>query len=137
MVIGTNKGSYVAGGVRTTSQRLIDERGSLVSTSNPTDIAVRGRGMIPVTTEASVQVTNGDNPMMLATTGSFRTDSQGYLRSEAGLVLMGWPALPDGTVPPYPRDAADGLEPIQINNNHYFHRNRCLWLFCYSTCYHH
>ena len=119
MVIGTNKGSYVAGGVRTTSQRLIDERGSLVSTSNPTDIAVRGRGMIPVTTEASVAVGNGENPLMLATTGSFRTDSQGYLRSEAGLILMGWPALTDGTVPPYPRDAPEGLKPVRINNNQF------------------
>jgi len=118
-VIGTNKGSYVAGGVRTTSQRLIDERGSLVSTSNPTDIAVRGRGMIPVTTEASVAVGNGENPLMLATTGSFRTDSQGYLRSEAGLILMGWPALTDGTVPPYPRDAPEGLKPVRINNNQF------------------
>ncbi|SEW41417.1 flagellar hook protein FlgE [Cognatiyoonia koreensis] len=119
MVIASNRGAYSAGGVRTTSQRLIDERGSLVSTSNPTDLAVRGRGMLPVTTEASVQVGNGDNPLLLATTGSFRTDSQGYLRSEAGLVLMGWPALPDGTVPPYPRDAPDGLRPIQINNNQF------------------
>jgi len=119
LVIGTNRGAYVAGGVRTTNQRLIDERGSLVSTSNPTDIAVRGRGMIPVTTETSLAVGNGDTPMLLATTGSFRPDSNGYLRSEAGLVLMGWPALADGTVPPFPRNAPDGLEPIQINNNQF------------------
>lgn len=119
MVIGSNRGTYVAGGVRTTNQRLIDERGSLVSTSNSTDIAVRGRGMIPVTTEASVSVGNGENPLLLATTGSFRTDNQGFLRSEAGLILMGWPALPDGTVPPYPRDAPDGLRPVKVNNNQF------------------
>ena len=119
LVIQNSRGTYSAGGVRTTVQRLIDQRGSLVSTSNPTDLAVRGRGMLPVTPEASVQVANGEHPLLLATTGSFRTDSQGFLRSEAGLILMGWPALPDGTLPPYPRDSIEGLEPIRINSNQF------------------
>ena len=34
-----------------------------------------------------------------------------------GLVLLGWPALPDGTFPTYARDTADALEPVQINVN--------------------
>ena len=119
MVIENSRGSYSAGGVRVTTQRLIDQRGSLVSTSNPTDIAVRGRGMVPVTPESSVAVTNGENPLLLQTTGSFRPDSQGYLRSQSGLVLMGWPALPDGTIPTYPRDSVDGLEPVRINSNQF------------------
>ena len=119
MVIDNSRGTYAAGGVRTTVQRLIDERGSLVSTSNPTDLAVRGRGLLPVTTQPSVNVDNGENPLLLATTGSFRTDSQGYLTSQSGMVLMGWPAEPDGTVPTYPRDAIDGLEPIRINANQF------------------
>ncbi len=119
MVIENSRGSYSAGGVRTTSQRLIDQRGSLVSTSNPTDIAVRGRGMVPVTLESSVAVGNGENPLLLQTTGSFRPDADGYLRSEAGLVLMGWPANPDGTIPVYPRDSVDGLQPVRINSNQF------------------
>lgn len=51
LVIGGHAGSgtYSAGGVRTTTQRLIDEHGPLISTSNPMDIAVGGRGMLPVT----------------------------------------------------------------------------------------
>jgi len=102
MVIANSVGTYSAGGVRTTVQRLIDERGSLVSTSNPTDLAVRGRGMLPVTPKPSVAVDNGENPLLLATTGSFRTDSQGYLTSQNGMVLMGWPAETDGTVPTFP-----------------------------------
>ena len=48
MVIGHSKGGYTAGGVRTTNMRLIDDEGSLISTSNATDLAVQGRGMIPV-----------------------------------------------------------------------------------------
>lgn len=119
MVIENGRGTYSAGGVRTTTTRLIDQRGSLVTTANATDIAVRGRGMVPVTPESSVNVQNGENPLLLATTGSFRPDAQGYLTSPAGLVLMGWPALPDGTIPTYPRDAIDGLEPIRINANQF------------------
>lgn len=110
---------YSAGGVRTSSFRLIDEQGSLVGTNNPTDLAVRGRGFLPVAQASEVGVGNGSNQMFLTSTGSFRTDANGVLRSESGLVLMGWPAQPDGTIPPYPRDTSDGLEPVQINVNQF------------------
>lgn len=119
MVIEGTRGTYSAGGVRTTSHRLIDQRGSLVSTANATDIAVRGRGMVPVAMQSSVAVDNGDNPLLLQTTGSFRPDNEGYLRSQGGLVLMGWPANPDGSIPPFPRDSVDGLEPVRINSNQF------------------
>ena len=117
MVISSSGGTYAAGGTRSTTQRLINVSGPLVSTSNPTDLAVRGRGMIPVAQRSDVTGGNGDPQMLLATTGSFRTDADGYLASESGLVLMGWPALPDGTIPTYPRDTSDGLEPVQVNVN--------------------
>lgn len=111
--------SYSAGGVTTATTRLTDERGSLVSTSNSTDLAVRGRGFLPVTQSSEVEVGNGSNQMFLTSTGSFRTDADGYLSSESGLVLLGWPALADGTIPAYPRDTSDGLEPVQINVNQF------------------
>lgn len=117
MVISGGGGTYSAGGVRVTTQRLIDEGGSLLSTSNSTDLAVRGRGMIPVALASEVGVGNGSEQMLLTTTGSFRTDSQGYLTTESGLVLLGWPANADGTMPSYPRDTSEGLEPVQINVN--------------------
>ncbi|MEP5731470.1 MAG: flagellar hook-basal body complex protein [Sulfitobacter sp.] len=119
LVISSSGGTYSAGGVRAVSERLIDQRGSLVSTSNATDLAVRGRGFLPVTTVSEVEVDNGDPTMFLTTTGSFRTDSEGYLRSSSDLVLLGWPALTDGTIPTFPRDTADGLEPVQINVNQF------------------
>ncbi len=119
LVIDSSVSKYTAGGVRTTTSRLIDERGSLVSTANPTDLAVRGRGMLPVTPESSVQVGNGVNPLLLSTTGSFRPDEEGYLRSPAGMILMGWAANADGTVPTQPRDSVDGLEPVKINSNQF------------------
>ena len=119
MVISNSQGSYSAGGVRVTSQRLIDQAGSLLTTTNSTDLAVRGRGFLPITTESAVNLDGGDIPFRLATTGSFRTDSQGYLTTDTGMVLMGWPAESDGTVPTFPRDTADGLQPIQINVNQF------------------
>lgn len=119
MVISSTSGTYSAGGVRTTTQRLIDQRGALVATSNPTDLAVRGRGMLPVAKATEINADNGSPQMFLSTTGSFRTDDEGYLVTETDLVLMGWPALPDGSVPTFPRDASDGLEPIQINVNQF------------------
>ncbi len=117
MVISSGNGQYVAGGVRTTSQRLISEPGALTTSSNATDLAVRGRGMFPVTTSAAVSADNGTLPLRLTTTGSFRADDEGYLRTPTGMALLGWPASPDGTIPIFSRDTSVGLEPIQINAN--------------------
>ncbi|PRY19852.1 flagellar hook protein FlgE [Aliiruegeria haliotis] len=119
MVIDGGSGSYSAGGVRVTTNRLIDQSGALVTTSNSTDLAVRGDGFLPVTTESDVGTENGEEAMYLTTTGSFRTDEDGILKTESGLVLMGWPAEADGTVPDFPRDTSDGLEPVQINVNQF------------------
>ncbi len=119
MVMASRGGSYSAGGVRTTTQRLIDQNGSLVATTNATDLAVRGRGFLPVAQATEVVAGNGNPQMFLTTTGSFRTDAGGYLRSESGLMLLGWPANPDGTIPTYPRDTSDGLSPVRINVNQF------------------
>ena len=57
-LVMTNGGrSYTAGGVQAENIRLVDERGSLVTTSNPTDLAVRGRGMIPVVSSSQFAAT--------------------------------------------------------------------------------
>ena len=119
LVIESGEGTYSAGGVTVTTQRLIDQAGALASTNNPTDLAVRGRGFLPVTTESSLLSSTGDYPLFLATTGSFRTDADGYLRTSAGVTLMGWPADADGSIPTFPRDTGSGLEPVQINVNQF------------------
>ncbi|NNL35419.1 MAG: flagellar hook-basal body complex protein, partial [Silicimonas sp.] len=119
LVIESGEGTYSAGGVRASTQRLIDQPGALASTNNATDLAVRGRGFLPVTTSSSVAAQTGDYPLFLATTGSFRTDADGYLRTTSGITLMGWPAAADGTIPTYPRDTGAGLEPVQINVNQF------------------
>lgn len=119
MVITQSQGSgtYSAGGVRTHSTRIIDERGVLVSTSNALDISVSGRGMLPVATTVGIVdgVVNGT--LMMTTTGSFRPDSGGTLKTDSGLVLLGWPADADGTIPVFSRDTLTGLQPVTINAN--------------------
>ncbi|SPJ26896.1 flagellar hook protein FlgE [Falsiruegeria mediterranea] len=117
LVNSTSGGNYSAGGVRSTTQRMIDQRGSLVSTSNATDLSVRGGGMLPVVKTSEIANSNGTPNMLLTTTGSFRTNDEGYLVTESGLTLMGWRANPDGTIPNLPRDTSDGLTPVQLSVN--------------------
>ncbi|SDD47841.1 flagellar hook protein FlgE [Paracoccus isoporae] len=119
MVINQARGAgvYSAGGVRASTTRLIDQRGTVVPTSNPTDLAISGRGMLPVVPSVSLGSKFADQPMMMTTTGSFRTDADGVLRTESGLVLLGWPANADGSIPLMPRDTVGGLEPVVINAN--------------------
>lgn len=107
---GSNAGTYSAGGVRTSTMRLIDERGALVGTSNATDIAINGRGFLPV---------SANGAMALTTTGSFRPDANGVLTTDSGLVLMGWAANPDGSIPSLPRESLAALVPVTVNANEF------------------
>ncbi len=119
MTLTGRAGGYIAGGVRVASFRNISTQGSLITTANAMDIAIGGRGFLPVTPSSSLADTSAALPLRLATTGSFRPDSEGVLTSNSGLVLMGWPADPDGTFPPFPRDSAAGLVPVNIAHNQF------------------
>lgn len=110
-------GVYSAGGVRASSSRLIDERGALVGTANALDIAISGRGMLPVAPAVGLGSASASDTLMMTTTGSFQPDSEGTLRTSSGLVLLGWPADADGTIPVLPRDTMAGLKPVTINTN--------------------
>ena len=117
MVINQARGAgiYSAGGVRATASRLIDEKGALVSSSNALDLAVSGRGFLPVMPSAMMGSGLGSTPMMMTSTGSFRPDADGVLRTQSGLVLMGWPANSDGRIPVNSRDSVGGLQPVVLN----------------------
>lgn len=110
-------GTYSAGGVRASTTRLIDQHGPLVATGNALDLAVSGRGMLPVTTAVSLNSSTGDRPLMMTTTGAFRPNAEGILTTESGLVLLGWAANADGSIPVLPRDTIAGLQPVTINAN--------------------
>ncbi|WP_410218779.1 flagellar hook protein FlgE [Paracoccus sp. (in: a-proteobacteria)] len=116
MIVGQGAGLYTAGGVRTSTQRVITQAGALVTTTHPLDLAMTGRGMLPVTTLASAK-SGGDPVMMMARTGSFRPDANGILRTESGLVLMGWPTNSNGSIPLVSRDSPAALRPIRIEAN--------------------
>ncbi|MFM2389209.1 MAG: hypothetical protein RLZZ437_764 [Pseudomonadota bacterium] len=118
MVISGQRGAgiYSAGGVRPSTSRLIDERGALVGTANALDIAISGRGMLPVIQSVDVGI-SGDQPMMMTRTGAFRPDAEGVLRTDSGLVLLGWPANADGTIPTNARDTVGALRPVVVNSN--------------------
>lgn len=119
VIQGSSRTSYSAGGVRTTNFRLIDDRGPLIATSNSTDLAIDGRGFLPVTDASALSDNTGAYPISLVTTGSFRADADGVLRTDTGQVLMGWPANSDGSLNTYPRDTMAALEPVSINANQY------------------
>lgn len=116
---GSHYGPYIAGGVRASTARLVDERGALTNSSNPTDLAVSGRGFLPVTSAAALNAGEANLPMMLMSSGSFRPDADGVLRNPAGMVLLGWPADSDGSIGTFARDTMGGLQPIKINSNQF------------------
>jgi flagellar hook protein FlgE len=107
--------SYDAGGVRATPTREIDNRGALISTRNATDLAIAGPGFLPVT---DINKVGGPDalPLKLITTGSFRPDDNGVLRTASGFALMGWQANAQGVVTPQTRESSAGLVPVQIQN---------------------
>ncbi len=108
---------FTAGGVRTQAIWDVDAKGALTTTTSATDIAITGRGMLPVTTISAVGEPSESRPFMLTSTGSFLPDENGYLRTPSGQVLLGWAANLDGTIPTQPRDSASGLSPVQINTS--------------------
>ncbi len=114
-----SRGRYTAGGVTVSTYRNVGMQGSLTTTSNPMDIAIAGRGMLPVTTTAALGQSGGTYPLLMTSTGSFQPDKNGILTSQSGLALMGWPAAADGTIPPQPRDSAAGLEPVFVKLNQF------------------
>lgn len=117
LVVGSGKGAYTAGGVTTTSGRAVSQQGGLTTTTSATDLAVRGGGMLPVTSLVAIKAGASAPPMQMTTTGSFALDADGYLTTSTGNVLMGWPVDASGTVAGVSRNTAASLAPIQINAN--------------------
>jgi flagellar hook protein FlgE len=108
---------FNAGGVQSGAIWDVDAKGQLVSTTNSTDIALSGRGFLPVTAASAVGQTGTELPFMLTATGSFNLDAQGYLTTSSGLALLGWPADNNGNIATQARDTANGLEPVRVNTS--------------------
>ena len=41
------------------------------------------------------------------------------MRTETGMVLLGWPADADGSIPTFPRDTTDALEPVRVQTDQF------------------
>ena len=119
MVLQQSGGSYTAGGVRVATFKDVAAQGSLITTSNSTDISIAGRGLLPVTTASGVNAPAGDRPLLLTSTGSFAPDQNGYLRTLSGSFLLGWPADANGDVTVPGRNSSAGLEPVQVSANQF------------------
>lgn len=114
MVIEQRNSAYSAGGVRVDTYKDVSAVGSLISTGNATDIAVAGRGLVPVTTAQGIDQTAADRPLQLTPTGSFTPDQNGNLRTQSGLFLLGWPADTSGSIGNVSRNSGTNLEPVNI-----------------------
>ncbi|MBB5515255.1 flagellar hook protein FlgE [Rubricella aquisinus] len=114
LVRSSSRGAFTAGGVTVSTFRQVEAKGTIVSTSNATDLAISGRGMLPVTPVETLSAP-GETPLLFTSTGSFTPDANGVLRTASGLALLGWPAATDGSIPAQPRDSVAGLEPVIVN----------------------
>ncbi len=115
MVINQQKSAYSAGGVRASSFKDVSSGGSLVSTGNALDIAINGKGMIPVTDSFGVNESATERDFMMVPTGGFTADENGNLRTQSGLFLLGWPVDSAGVVSAGSRDSTGSLVPVNVD----------------------
>ena len=74
-------------------------QGNITTTSNPLDVAINGHGFF--------EVSNGKQTLYTRN-GQFQADKDGFITSNAGLKLVGYPAAKDGTIQP------GGAVPLQL-----------------------
>lgn len=119
MVLEQRSAAYSAGGVTTDTFKDVAATGSLINTGNATDIAVAGRGLIPVTDVAGVSALASQRDLMLLPTGSFSPDQNGNLRTQSGLFLLGWPADANGNIGTVSPNSGVDLEPVNVNTSQF------------------
>lgn len=114
MVLQQRSSSYAAGGVRVTTYKDIGNAGALISTGSSTDVAVAGRGLLPVTDASGIGTPAADRSLRLTPSGSFYPDKDGNLRTQSGLFLLGWPADSSGNIGNVVRNSGADLQPINL-----------------------
>ena len=66
-------------------------QGNISTTDSPLDLAINGNGFF--------EVTNGSQTLYTRN-GQFQANKDGFITTNAGLKLVGYPATPDGTIQP-------------------------------------
>lgn len=103
--------TYNAGGVLSSTRRLVDVQGSLEQSRSSTDLAIAGNGFF-VVSENNQPLTNGGS-VAFTRAGSFSVDAQGFLVNAQGFYLQGWPIQSDGSVASSPTSLST-LSPINV-----------------------
>jgi flagellar hook protein FlgE len=113
-VFGTAGTSQIGRGTALSSVDTIFAQGSFESTSEPTDLAIGGKGFFVV------RQLNGDNPetdqtnlLYYTRAGQFRFDEEGYLINPAGYLLQGWALSDNGDLDGVSGDIQISQEPSQ------------------------
>lgn len=106
--------NYTAGGVLPSVRQEIGKEGSLITSSNATDLAIGGRGFFVVSNNAGA----ADRTFSLTRAGSFIPDKNGNLVNSAGYYLEGFSLNMDGTttVPAPSLDTFGDMETVNIGN---------------------
>lgn len=105
----TAAGSFSSGGVRATTQNMINSQGLLQISESPTDLAVNGSGFFVVAESPNSATTSSD--LLFTRSGNFSQDATGFLRNSAGYYLLGWQVDDTGNIPSNRND----LTPINLN----------------------
>lgn len=106
-------GSYDSGGVLEQTKQLITTDGSATQTNSPTDLSISGQGFFVVTGQPVP--TSASSPTVFTRAGSFTTDSEGYLKNNAGLYLQGWPVDANGNITTDPSNLTK-MQSINVNS---------------------
>jgi flagellar hook protein FlgE len=104
--------AYSPGGVRTSTANMIDAQGSVVSSTNNTDLAISGSGFFVVRGSSSAA---SGLPIQYTRAGDFRPDAAGYLVNSNGYYLQGWALDSAGNRPVGSNDIAT-VQPINTTN---------------------
>lgn len=105
----TAAGSFSSGGVRATTQNMINSQGLLQISESPTDLAVNGSGFFVVAESPNSATTSSD--LLFTRSGNFSQDATGFLRNSAGYYLLGWQVDDTGNIP----SNRNNLTPINLN----------------------
>ncbi|HEX2859357.1 MAG TPA: flagellar hook-basal body complex protein [Alphaproteobacteria bacterium] len=92
---GASGTTYNAGGVSANIQRNENSQGSLVSSSNTTDLAISGTGFFRV---ADNSLNNSDTSYYYTRAGDFSQNKEGFLVNSSGFFLQGWRTDADGNI---------------------------------------
>ena len=109
---GENSG-YNAGGVATSTRRMVDVQGSIEQSKTNTNLAISGNGFFIVTNDPNTARGNGGG--LFTRAGAFSLDAKGRLVNAQGYYLLGTPVdpnRPDATAP----STLAALEPIDLSS---------------------